>query len=278
MVDVGAARQPRSPEAMRSLIRLLPLAALVALAVAPASATDFEQHRAPPAAQEFAATTLLEDLEHLLADPVEAADFGFERPIGTLGIGPLHPSYSPSEALYTGEDTPTLGARLAFRREWIAVVYQDGAPRNVVGVWEPTNGTYEMSTFGYGGGLAMALDGAGPQPADGPTPASQGQSDRQSPQGRRAWMYEAPISAWYEVDDALVIHRNGPPGSASPMTWETYGAQLRGRSGSAAAGGTMTGGATAPSNGANPALLAGSAAALVLLSALVTGRARRRDK
>lgn len=72
--------------------------------------------------------------------------------------------------------------------EWIAVVYQDDKPVNVIGTFKNENGGFELSTFGYGKGLAEALD------------------RRKTIDGKL--FYELPTNAWFLLENGIVSAMN----------------------------------------------------------------------
>jgi len=97
-----------------------------------------------------------------------------------LSFGPLHPVMTPSRTYMTSEETLPLGEALEFTDEYIAVVYQDEVPVNVIGTYEVAADEFGFSTFGYGKELAVALDALDDPKGD--------------------IVYQAQQSAWFEVD------------------------------------------------------------------------------
>ncbi|WP_214753322.1 hypothetical protein [Exiguobacterium sp. s16] len=97
-----------------------------------------------------------------------------------LSFGPLHPVMTPSRTYMTSEETLPLGEALEFTAEYIAVVYQDNVPVNVIGTYEVAADEFGFSTFGYGKELAVALDALDDPKGD--------------------IVYQAQQSAWFEVD------------------------------------------------------------------------------
>lgn len=83
-----------------------------------------------------------------------------------LSFGPLHPVMTPSRTYMTSKEKLPLGEALEFTNEYIAVVYQDDVPVNVIGTYEVTEEEYGFSTFGYGQELAIALDAMDDQEGD----------------------------------------------------------------------------------------------------------------
>ncbi|WP_445486493.1 hypothetical protein [Niallia sp. 03133] len=68
--------------------------------------------------------------------------------------------------------------------EWIAVVYQEEKPVNVIGTFKKENGEFDLSTFGYGKDLAEAID-------------------NKQPNGGKL-IYELPTDSWFLFSNGRV--------------------------------------------------------------------------
>lgn len=214
----------------------------------------------PPGASAYAQDTLPALITGMLTSVDEAENYGFAHPVENISVGVLRNTHRPSDSLLAGVPVLSWQEKLTQREEWIAVVQQDGQPRNVVSVWESAPGVYEMSTFGYGSKLAAALDPIAPS---------------------AYLMYEAPIDAWYEVNANTVRPLSGDltEAESKEMTWLSYEQQLNLRMTTALEDGSMTStaGAYGPTSGSGLWILvtASGAAAVIALVGAALLRARR---
>ena len=220
---------------LRIVLLTLTAMSLAAAPAAPAAADDD-----PPAAAVAA-------LKEIRADVVDLLASDSSRPPQKVTIGRLHPSYMPSELLADGTPTTSLSQRLELRGEWIAAVYSDGVPTDVVGVWEAAPGRFELSTLGYGRRRAKALDAM--------------------PPGARA-LYEAPIGTWYLVSGTAVTPVNTVGGRT--MDWPQFADEYQARTAVMLPDGTGTFGPQSP--GAWAGLVGGFA--FVVAIVLVASRRR----
>lgn len=157
----------------KQIIRIGGLAGLaLVLFVSPVRAAETEKTPEAYADQHFEEIVL----EHIHEGPAPYDMTTSEN----LSFGPLHPVMTPSRTYMTSEETLPLGEALEFTDEYIAVVYQDDVPVNVIGTYEVSADEYGFSTFGYGKGLAVALDALDDQKGD--------------------IVYQAQQSAWFEVN------------------------------------------------------------------------------
>lgn len=75
-----------------------------------------------------------------------------------ITYGKLYKVYRLSNEFVTTKKTLSDDLGIEESTEYIAAVYQDGKPVNVIGTAKDENGKYILSTFGYGKDLAEALD------------------------------------------------------------------------------------------------------------------------
>jgi len=130
--------------------KLLLLMLLVLWLDAPVNA----ENGIPKGAQEFADTFFGQIVKEELK-PSLAKDFNLNPSSENITFGPLHPVYTFTKEFVKGKK---IGADGIIKiDEYIAVVYQDGLPVNVIGTYETDTGKFEMSTFGYGIDLAQEL-------------------------------------------------------------------------------------------------------------------------
>jgi hypothetical protein len=164
----------------------------------------------PAGASAYAQGALPAVIEGMLSSQEEAENYGFTHPVEGISIDVLRNTYRPSDSLLAGLPVGSWTGKITKREEWIAVVRQGGAPRNVVGVWEASTGVFEMSTFGYGSALAAALDKIAPS---------------------AYLMFEAPVDAWYEVNATTVRPLSGDLSAveSKEMTWLAYERDLQRR-------------------------------------------------
>ncbi|WP_214823527.1 hypothetical protein [Exiguobacterium sp. s28] len=148
----------------------------IALMTTPAHAAETEKTPEAYADQHF------EDivLDHIQENPAQYDMTTSEN----VSFGPLHSVMIPSQMYMTSEETLPLGEAFEFSDEYIAVVYQDDVPVNVIGTYEVATDKYGFSTFGYGKELAVALDALDDQKGD--------------------IVHEAQKSAWFEVNGEMM--------------------------------------------------------------------------
>ena len=101
-----------------------------------------------------------------------------------ITFGKLYKVHSLSNEFVTTKKALTEGSELEETTEYIAAVYQDGKPVNVIGTAKDENGKYTLSTFGYGKNLAVALD------------------NKETNGGKI--FYEPPADAWYIFEKGKV--------------------------------------------------------------------------
>lgn len=102
----------------------------------------------------------------------------------------LYPTYTMSkEFVKTQNKIQQSNKGLIKSGEWISVVYQDGKPKNVIGTFKADDGTYKLSTFGYGEDLAKELD-------------------KLKPSGKL--IYEFPTDSWFLFAKGKVRALNTP--------------------------------------------------------------------
>ncbi|WP_107839787.1 hypothetical protein [Metasolibacillus meyeri] len=97
----------------------------------------------------------------------------------------LHKRYRLSNDFVTTKNELSEDEGIVDSNEYIAVVYQDNIPVNVIATAENKDGDYVLSMFGYGKDLAMALDAK--SISDGKI------------------FYEVPADAWYIFENGRVL-------------------------------------------------------------------------
>ncbi|MEH7444245.1 hypothetical protein V7201_18180 [Bacillus sp. JJ1122] len=130
--------------------KLLLIMSLVFWMATPVSAED----GIPEGAQEFADTFFGQIVKDELKSSI-AGDFNLNPNSENIIFGPLHPVYTFTKDFVKGKKIGADG--IIKTEEYIAVVYQDGIPVNVIGTYEKASGEFEMSTFGYGVDIAQEL-------------------------------------------------------------------------------------------------------------------------
>lgn len=128
----------------------------------------------PEGAKDFADKNFLEIVKGEL-DSQSAGNFNLNQNSTNITFGPLFEVYTMSKSFVT-EQNSDHEKGIHQTGEYIAVVYQDDKPINVIGTYKNEAGVYEMSTFGYGFDLAKKLD--------------------KLKEGEKI-LYEAPFDAWY---------------------------------------------------------------------------------
>lgn len=123
---------------------------LVVWMATPVSAED----GIPEGAQEFADTFFGQIVKDELKSSI-ATEFKLNPNSENITFGPLHPVYTFTKDFVKGIKIGADG--IIKTEEYIAVVYQDGTPVNVIGTYEKNSGEFEMSTFGYGVDIAQEL-------------------------------------------------------------------------------------------------------------------------
>nr|WP_106782098.1 hypothetical protein [Lysinibacillus timonensis] len=101
-----------------------------------------------------------------------------------ISFGKLYKVHRLSNDFVTSKKSITEDQGIVESGEYIAVVYQDDVPVNVIGTTKYENGKYGLSTFGYGEDLAIALDS-------------------KSTNGGKIF-YEMPADAWYIFENGRV--------------------------------------------------------------------------
>lgn len=101
-----------------------------------------------------------------------------------ISYGKLYKVHRLSDEFVT--TTKKLSGDLGIKEsnEFVAAVYQDGKPVNVIGTVKDENGDFVLSSFGYGVDLAVALD-------------------RKKTNGGKI-IYELPADAWYIFEEGKV--------------------------------------------------------------------------
>ncbi|MCT4776467.1 MULTISPECIES: hypothetical protein [Exiguobacterium] len=149
----------------------------IALITTPALAAETEKTPEAYADQHF---------EDIVLDHIQEGPALYDMTTSeNLSFGPLHPVMTPSRTYMTSEEKFPLGEALEFTNEYVAVVYQDDVPVNVIGTYEVAEEEYGFSTFGYGQELAIALDALDDQEGD--------------------IVYQAQRSAWFEMNGETMI-------------------------------------------------------------------------
>jgi hypothetical protein len=131
--------------------KLLLLMLLVLWLVAPVNA----ENGIPEGAQEFADTFFGQIVKNHLKSSF-AGDYNLNDDSENITFGPLHPVYTFTKEFVKGKKIGADG--IIKTEEYIAVVYQDATPVNVIGTYEKDSGEFEMSTFGYGVDIGQELD------------------------------------------------------------------------------------------------------------------------
>ncbi|MGA9226763.1 MAG: hypothetical protein WB217_10530, partial [Mesobacillus sp.] len=98
----------------------------------------------PEGAQEFADTFFGQIVKDELKSSL-AGDFNLNPDSENITFGQLHPVYTFTKEFVKGKKIGADG--IIKTEEYIAVVFQDGTPLNVIGTYEKDSGKYEMSTF-----------------------------------------------------------------------------------------------------------------------------------
>lgn len=130
--------------------KLLLLMLLVLWLAAPVNA----ENGIPEGAQEFADAFFGQIVKNHLKSSF-AGDYNLNTDSENITFGPLHPVYTITKEFVKGKKIGADG--IIKTEEYIAVVYQDGTPVNVIGTYEKDSGEFEMSTFGYGVDIAQEL-------------------------------------------------------------------------------------------------------------------------
>lgn len=134
----------------------------------------------PKEAKDYAAQHFLE-IVHDLYQEDDPTLYGFAKEMGEITFGPLHPIHHFSQA-FVMKPTATLSKNESIQpgNEWVATIYQNEKPVNVIGVYKnEEKNQYEFSTLGYGKELAEALTLLKPH---------------------EQLVYEFPVDAWYSID------------------------------------------------------------------------------
>ena len=74
-----------------------------------------------------------------------------------ITFGPLHKVYTLTNEFVNDKSSPASEGIIP-TGEYIAAVYLDGMPVNVIGTYKNKSGKYELSTYGYGIELATEMD------------------------------------------------------------------------------------------------------------------------
>lgn len=99
----------------------------------------------PKGAQEFADTMFIDIVQNHL------------QTSKNITFGPLYKVYTLTYE-FVNDKNSVASEGIIPSGEYIAAVYLDGMPVNVIGTYKNKSGKYEMSTFGYGIELATELD------------------------------------------------------------------------------------------------------------------------
>lgn len=186
---------------MKMLHTLLLAGLLTGAAAAPAQSTVDWQTSPPEEATSYAQNGLVAELREDLRG--EATEYGLEAPLRKIRVGPLHQVFSEDFQLRSGP-LETRPPWVEATSEWVAVVYQRGEPRNVVGI-EDTGPRFEMTVFGYGTEVAEAID-------------------KLPPGAPLLYQPTAGLEWWHTFDDRTVTLISGgreiPRGRI--MSWQEY--------------------------------------------------------
>ena len=122
----------------------------------------------------------------IVIDHVNSEDHSYYNLSKSTNItyGKLYKVYSLSNEFVTTKKKISDDLGIEESSEYIAAVYQDGKPVNVIGTAKDENGKYTLSTFGYGKNLAVALD------------------NKETNGGKI--FYEPPADAWYIFEKGKV--------------------------------------------------------------------------
>ncbi|WP_042474700.1 hypothetical protein [Bacillus ndiopicus] len=133
-------------------------------------------------AQQFAAKYF----EKIILDLINSEDPSNYNLTNSTNItfGKLYKRYRLSNDFVTTKKELSEEQGIVESSEYIAVVYQDNIPVNVIATAPTENGDYVLSMFGYGKDLAIALDA------------------KSTDSGKI--VYEAPADAWYLLKDGIV--------------------------------------------------------------------------
>lgn len=204
----------------------LVLWATAGLLYASSTAVAAEPAAVPAEADNWLQTEGIENVEATLRGD-EPALYGFDS-ANAITIGGAYPTYVFTPDFIAGT-VPAQGTRLEQTNEYIAAVYQEGVPTNVIGVYEPQPEIFEFSTFGYGDDLAKSLD----------------RLDRNT-----QLVYEFPRNAWYGVTSGRIrpLNDSARPlldGETGLVDFQTaivkrYAADLRRPAGTSLVGGSST--------------------------------------
>lgn len=148
----------------------------------PVSANEYE-YLSAKSAQQFAERYF----EQIVLNHVNSDDAPYYNLTKSTNItfGKLYERYRLSSDFVTTKKVLSDEQGIVKSTEYIAVVYQDGIPVNVIATAKDgENGEYVLSTFGYGKELAKALDA-------------------KSTNGGKIF-YEAPADAWYIFENGKV--------------------------------------------------------------------------
>ncbi|WP_026583513.1 hypothetical protein [Bacillus sp. J33] len=136
----------------------------------------------PAGAQEFANHHFYEIVKDELGS-ADSAMFNLDPNSENITFGPLFKMYTMSKKFFK-EKNPDLSIGIYPSGEYIAVVYQDGEPINVIGTYENESGEFTLSTLGYGKDLALELDNS---------------------KGKEWVLHEAPSDGWYLYNGETVV-------------------------------------------------------------------------
>lgn len=128
----------------------------------------------PQGAQDFADKFFFE----IVADELHAehsSTFNLNPDSENITFGPLIEQYHITKE-FIFEKKPDLSKGIVPSNEYLAVVYQDGKPVNVIGTYKNEAGLYELSTFGFDFELAQKMDKF---------------------KGGEIMLYEGHVDAWY---------------------------------------------------------------------------------
>ncbi|MBN8203305.1 hypothetical protein [Bacillus sp. NTK034] len=128
----------------------------------------------PQGAQEFADKFFYEIVaEELHAE--HSNTFNLNPDSENITFGPLYEQYHVTSEFIT-EKNPDLSKGIGPSNEYLAVVYQDGKPVNVIGTNKNEAGLFELSTFGFSYELAQKMGKF---------------------KGGEIMLFEGPVDAWY---------------------------------------------------------------------------------
>lgn len=82
------------------------------------------------------------------------SEWGFNEEIGTITFSELYPIYSLNADFALGQSDEMITQK---QPKWVAVIFQDNQPVNVIGTEQKDNGNFELAEIGYPSELSHGL-------------------------------------------------------------------------------------------------------------------------